>query len=38
MDRYGIAATARASLGLYNTTHDLDALVTGLNKALKLFG
>jgi cysteine desulfurase/selenocysteine lyase len=38
MDRYGIAATARASLALYNTTQDLDALVIGLNKALELFG
>ncbi len=38
MDRYGIAATARASLALYNTTQDLDALVKGLNKALVLFG
>jgi cysteine desulfurase/selenocysteine lyase len=38
MDRYGISATARASLALYNTTQDLDQLVTGLNKALELFG
>ncbi len=38
MDRYGISATARASLALYNTMQDLDALVIGLNKALELFG
>ncbi len=37
MDRFGIPATARASLALYNTTQDLDALVVGLKKAQELF-
>ena len=32
MDRYGLAATARASLGLYNTKHEINALVAGLQK------
>ena len=30
MDRLGIPATARASLGLYNTRQELDALVAGI--------
>jgi cysteine desulfurase/selenocysteine lyase len=38
MQRYGIPATARASLGLYNTRADLDALVAALHKARALFG
>jgi cysteine desulfurase / selenocysteine lyase len=38
MTRYGLPATARASLGLYNTRSDLDALVTGLGKVRELFG
>jgi cysteine desulfurase/selenocysteine lyase len=33
MQRFGIDATARASLGLYSTKADLDALVQGLEKA-----
>ena len=36
MDRFGIPATARASLSLYNTTADLDALVRGLHKVLEV--
>jgi cysteine desulfurase/selenocysteine lyase len=32
MDRMGIASTARASLALYNTKEDVDALVAGLKK------
>jgi cysteine desulfurase / selenocysteine lyase len=32
MDRFGIAATSRASLAMYNTTQDVDALVTALRK------
>ncbi|MGH7300386.1 MAG: SufS family cysteine desulfurase [Candidatus Rokuibacteriota bacterium] len=38
MTRFGIAATARASLGLYNTREDVDALVAGLGKVREIFG
>ena len=38
MTRYGLPATARASLGLYNTRADLDALVEGLGKVREVFG
>lgn len=37
MDRLGIPATARASLGIYNTREDLDALVRALHKVRELF-
>lgn len=37
MDRYQIAATTRASLAVYNTTADLDALVEGLRKVIAFF-
>lgn len=33
-----VTATARASFYLYNTTDDVDRLVTGLNKAKEFFG
>ncbi len=38
MEHFGIAATARASLGMYNTTEDIDALVGALQKVQELFG
>jgi cysteine desulfurase/selenocysteine lyase len=38
MEHFGIAATARASLGMYNTTDDIDALVRALHKVQELFG
>jgi len=38
MDRFGIPATARASLAMYNTTEDLDALVAALHRARALLG
>jgi cysteine desulfurase/selenocysteine lyase len=38
MDRLGIPATARASLAMYNTREDVDALVAALRKARKVFG
>ncbi len=38
MERYGIPATARASLACYNTRQDLDQLAAALYKARKLFG
>lgn len=37
MKRYGLAATARASLAIYNTQHDIDVLVEGLHKARGIF-
>jgi len=37
MDHYGIPGTARASLALYNTREDVDALVTALQSAVKIF-
>jgi len=38
MERYGIPATARASLGLYNTKQEIDALVSGIKKVQEVFG
>jgi cysteine desulfurase/selenocysteine lyase len=38
MTRFGIPGTARASLALYNTREDVDALISALLKAQKLFG
>ena len=38
MERYGIPATARASLAFYNTKRDIDALVGAIHKVLELFG
>jgi cysteine desulfurase/selenocysteine lyase len=37
MERFGVAATARASLGMYNTREDIDALVRALHKVRDLF-
>ncbi|HET7175813.1 MAG TPA: cysteine desulfurase [Gammaproteobacteria bacterium] len=37
MERYGLPATARASLAFYNTRADLDALVAALHKAREMF-
>lgn len=37
MDRFGIAATTRASLGLYNTRSDLDRLAAGLRRVQEMF-
>ncbi|MBZ4374349.1 cysteine desulfurase [Corallococcus sp. AS-1-6] len=37
MQRFGVAATSRASLALYNTTEDVDALVKGLHKVREVF-
>jgi cysteine desulfurase/selenocysteine lyase len=36
--RFGVAASARASLQIYNTRDDIDALVEGLHKVNRLFG
>lgn len=38
MDRLGIPATARASLAMYNTTDDIDALVAALARVRALMG
>lgn len=38
MDRYGVAATARASLGMYSNTDDIDQLVGALNYVKEIFG
>ena len=38
MDRFGIPATARASLAFYNTKEEIDALVTGIHKVKEVFG
>jgi cysteine desulfurase/selenocysteine lyase len=38
MEHFGIAATARASIGMYNTAEDVDALVRALHKVQELFG
>ena len=37
MDRYCIPATIRASLGIYNTREDIDALVGGLHNVREVF-
>ena len=38
MDRLGLPATARASLAMYNTREEIDALVLGLEQVFKVFG
>jgi cysteine desulfurase/selenocysteine lyase len=38
MDRFSVPATARASLAIYNTKDDIDALVAGLYKVKEMFG
>ncbi len=37
MERFGIPATARASLALYNTRDDIDALVKALREVVEVF-
>lgn len=37
MERFGIPATARASLGVYNTEDDVDALVKALRRVQEMF-
>ena len=38
MNRYKIPATSRASFAMYNTYEEIDVLVNGLNKIIKVFG
>jgi cysteine desulfurase / selenocysteine lyase len=37
MDRFGLPATARASVGLYNTREEVDALAAGIHKVIGMF-
>jgi len=37
MQRFGVEATARASLALYNTREDIDRLAAGLRKVKEVF-
>lgn len=37
MDRFGVPATARASLAFYNTREEVDALVRGIHKVIEMF-
>ncbi|MEO9634428.1 MAG: SufS family cysteine desulfurase [Parasphingorhabdus sp.] len=38
MDYFGVAATARASFGIYSDDADVAALVDGINRVRKIFG
>jgi cysteine desulfurase / selenocysteine lyase len=37
MERFGVPATTRASLALYNTRQEIDALIAGLRKVKEIF-
>jgi cysteine desulfurase / selenocysteine lyase len=37
MQRFGVPATTRASFALYNTRHEIDILVRGIQRALEVF-
>jgi cysteine desulfurase/selenocysteine lyase len=37
MDRFGVAATARASFAFYNDRADVDRLIAGLRRAVEIF-
>jgi len=37
MQRYGVAATARASFGIYNTREEIDALAAAIHEVTKVF-
>jgi len=37
MDRFGLAATARASFAFYNNFDDVDRLIAGLRRAVEIF-
>ena len=37
MERFGVPATARASLAFYNTKEEIDALVRGVDKVIEVF-
>ena len=38
MDRYGVPATVRASIGMYNTKDELDQLAEGIRNCRDFFG
>ena len=38
MERFGLTATARASLAFYNTREEVDALAGGIRKVIEVFG
>jgi cysteine desulfurase/selenocysteine lyase len=38
MQHFGVPATVRASLALYNTREDIDALVAALQRTREVFG
>lgn len=38
MDRFDVAATVRASFGLYNTRDEVDSLVKGIHRVQEMFG
>jgi len=38
MERFGISGTIRASMVFYNTTAEIDMLVSGLQRVQKMFG
>ncbi|MEE9284145.1 MAG: cysteine desulfurase [Dehalococcoidia bacterium] len=38
MERFGVAATARASLAFYNTKEEIDALVHGIDRVFEVLG
>ena len=38
MDALGVAATARASFGVYNGPQDIEALVKGVERVTRIFG
>jgi cysteine desulfurase/selenocysteine lyase len=37
MDRFGVPATTRASFAFYNTEAEIDVLIAGLHKVIKMF-
>jgi cysteine desulfurase/selenocysteine lyase len=37
MEHFGVPATVRASLALYNTREEIDSLVVALHKAIEVF-
>ena len=38
MDRFGVAATIRASLGMYTTKDEIDRLILAIHRVQKIFG
>ena len=38
MERYGLPATVRASMTIFNTETEIDVLVEGIDKAIEMLG